>query len=378
MSKVDIQTISSNTSQDMWDSICTISPQTLYIKEGYSYKIRLIGPVLRSKRTYIPPGILDGIASIKEIKEIVSGDKNAYDAFANKIFRSLSQRLQNEINKYEGDENAKCNSGKALIDFSKLGACASPEDLKLSQVMSCIRKLYDRNMWGNAFLSNCILSEFVESSANRLPVPATAPINWATQARVYPIVGINSSPATQAIQPDGVYDASANAPYQKKLFIFQMSRENVNDIMQKISVMVDNIDEIKDFRLSGLYAHDLNLIRQPSTVPNTKGQVVINISRDPSHLNQDNVSDILKYGIFDIAKSLKEFNRKFLSRKSGYVYFPSKTYMMPDVITNGESKQSADKLRDLYMARADEEISNMPPEAFDNNGLSDSINSLEL
>ena len=127
-----------------------------------------------------------------------------------------------------------------------------------------------------------------------------------------------------------------------------------------------------DALLSGLYAHDISIIRRGEGL-NTRYEVEL---LQPTHLADTDVNFILNEGLIDIPTLIDRLNK---STSTSYRYRMATSYKMPEEFTKALMKERVHFESDRAVSHVEERLNDIPFEAFERrNNMRDAIRSLEL
>jgi len=172
-----------------------------------------------------------------------------------------------------------------------------------------------------------------------------------------------------------VLDTNATFPTSSPSIIC-LSKNLCYQILGGIVALSKDREDAALKRLSGLHAHDIMIARQGQGL---NSKYTVRISKNPEHLPSPMISFILKEGLWDIKKVVQASNKKIITGKmSGFLHRVSKEYKMSSELMT-EIFEQAQKIDDAsYMDTVEEQISDLPQDAFERYASENSIGSLEL
>lgn len=342
----NIEALSTKTVVDMWDKIyMSQSPKFITFFDGQSYKLRMIGDFVVTARHYIPPDIkLGDFLTKEELESLVKGNETVYNALCERLFSKMDERLRNVVEKCRIEDNRSLSETKNSL--SRFGI--SEQDIFTIKKLKEIDSLFASSGWSKCYLVNVVIREQTLSGT-----------------------------------------LGSNHPRNGEVAIFPLTSQILDGMLNSARAL--HGEKAISMKLSGANAHDLHISRTPvndrprtlqpyaATRPSyTRYNWMVNFSPNPSNLTNPEVSTILKYGVYDIAESIKHINRNTSSKKSGFIYKVYKPTMGKhqniDGLLLGQDHEDMKAHADL----ADKNLSNLPEIALSNKSAQGAIGSLEL
>ena len=155
-----------------------------------------------------------------------------------------------------------------------------------------------------------------------------------------------------------------------------LSKNLCYQILNEIIPLSKNRQDASKKLISGLYAHDIMVSRQGQGI---NAKYTIKVSKQPEHLPNSVVSFVLKEGLWDMQEIVKVCNKKVISGKmNGFVYRIDRDCKMSSELMSEIFDQANQIDEAAYMDAVEEEIADLPKEAFENYANENSIASLEL
>jgi len=305
--------------QDQWDEMISANTDLFHylnMAPNFNITFRLLGPFLPARRIYLSPGVCDGyITSIKDLKSIILGKSELIEKVIAKVDAD-NAKLTPLMSKKDYDD-----------DFGRARNKKGPNEkaLQLSSLKSFLSRCLNERQWKPCMLVNAlVISSHNEQSIGCIKIFSISP-----------------------------------------------------DIMFKLhETCIDRFGSIK-VKINGLLAYNIilssnrgNNINERNKVPRQEFGVMtddnVRLSDFPSMLPNESIGHIVRDGIFDIKKVIKEHNKKKLNNMFGYFFKVSESYkaseeMMKPIIDEAkylEEKQQYDLIDNL-------DRNSLPKEAFD-------------
>jgi len=158
--------------------------------------------------------------------------------------------------------------------------------------------------------------------------------------------------------------------------ILCLSKVLCYQILEDLVSKSSSKEEASNKKLSGLHAHDITISRQGVGI---SAKYTAKISDKECDLPSPWVSYLLKEGLWDIRKIAKSANKRVIGERfSGFLYRLSNNYKMSKELM-AEVFEQAQKVDDIeYVDEVDDNINELPPDAFENYANENTIGSLEL
>jgi hypothetical protein len=307
----------SNTTSDLWDELYKNSSHNVILSfiDGTGYKLRLLGHFMHGSRMFLSPNLnFQEYMNSKELYQVLKGDD---EVIKDIIVKRIINKAPDATRKKLHVESIQDIKGHSMAGK------------KIYEAVAIINNLYSKTQWQPIVFSNAIVLD-------------------------------SSSTLFSAANPS-VICLSKNLCYQILREIFSISK-NREDASKK--------------KISGLYAHDIMIARQGTGI---NSKYAVRLSKQPSHLPSSLISFILKEGLWDITKIIKTANKKTMTgNMSGFIYRVGKNYKMSSALMTEIFEQAQEIDDAAYMDSVEEQINDLPRDAFENYINENTIGSLEL
>jgi len=359
--------------KDMWDSFNDEEPRTLLMRfePGVRYQIRLLGPFYKARRIYINgmPYFQD-LISTEEFKAIVVGDAAVYE----KVYARLCEKEKQFVDERN---NALSRGG---VDELQMTPEIHDGPIPRSHTQPYSRTSLD----GNRSRGNY-------RGVEPVPAPAYSNSGYGSPS---PFLNTQHNPYAPKSKIEEISDAkmTLNRLYQRSKWqrCVLVNALVLNQGAPSLKVLALNGkmtlntkinghlmgDVNGNIPLSGLNAHDLNVVR---TGEGFDTQYEFTIAENPTHLSERDVNKVLSTGLADMGEVMKDINRHSLANKMSYFYRKVSGYKMPEELYSTLFKELGSIEEHKAAIDADDKLDDLPEEAFeDRESMSDPINCLEI
>jgi len=228
-----------------------------------------------------------------------------------------------------------------------------------------------------------ILNKTPDSIRRKLHVESTADIKTHTTAgrkfseMVNVIENICHKTQWQPIVFSNVVVLETNATYPtSNPAIICLSKNLCYQILNEIIPLSKDRKDAADKPISGLYAHDIMIARQGQGI---NSKYTVRLSKQPEHLPNQLISYVLKEGLWDMHEIVKTGNKKVVNGKmNGFIYRIGRSCKMSTELMSEIFEQTRKVDDAAYMDAVEEEIADLPKEAFESYANENSISSLDL
>ena len=323
--------------QDMWDEINNERTKNVIIRflPGTRYKLRLLGPFIQARRIYLPTitRYQFDFLNMADIKKILNGN---HEVAINKL-----EKIKQEKNKLES-KSKKEPKAPDVMGFNS-GGLPPPQP-------------------GAGYYS---------SSLNRF----TAPLNTKEQQQkqLDDLVSLMQRLCNCNVWQKCVL---VNAFIISSSKIQSSSKIHRLGILPVVNKMMNNMQLSQTKVISGINAHDIMILREGMGL-DTKYNM--SLSNEVSCLSDAAIKYILKHGLYDIPKTLKQHNKIAILKSKNHIYKTNDKYIMENKLTETLRKSFVTLEEKKDLETCERNLDEIPDEAFENSEhLTDTINSLEL
>ena len=243
-----------NTLGNLWEDIYKTDqvPPILWLRNGNSCRLRLLGSFISGYRLYIPPSLkLSKHLSSTEFLNILKRDQDVLETVTKRILTNAPDEVRKKLHvESYNDIKIGTNKGKAIVDVCKI-----------------LKSIVTQGGWNSAVFSNAIVLDSNITHMKDSYASTGMVVGCFNQPLYYQILGSVVSHST-----------------------------NKQDAMQR--------------KISGLLAHDLSIARQGDGINATYN---VAISKEETDLPRSMIAYILKNGLWDIRSVLKESNKKVVN-----------------------------------------------------------------
>jgi len=306
-----------NTVVDLWEGLYGKQSSRQVIisfRDGTTFKLRLLGSFIFGSRIFLPP-------NLKLYDKMSSDELSKMLRGDNEVFETVHQRALNRT----PDEARNKLHVESIADIKR----SSLEGKKIIETTNILKNLHSKFGWQPVFFSNVLILDTNASFSTSNPA-----ILCLSKNLCYQIIGAIAS-----------------------------SSKSANDAANK--------------KISGLIAHDLTISRNGNGI---NAKYTVEVSAKESSLPKSMISFILKDSLWDIKEVIRASNKNIIHGKnmSGFLYQIQKGYRMSSELMAEIFNQARNIDEFDYMDSVEEQINELPQEAFENRTGGNSIGSLEL